>query len=76
MGLLKIGLPRFVVYGYGQSLKPRDIYFGGNISAFGVCTNYQITGEFVTRTVFHIVGDPHAANAKVQVDSFNILPGN
>jgi hypothetical protein len=74
MGLLKVGLPRFVVYGYGQALKPKDLYFGAN--NFGVCTNYQITSEFETRTVFHVIGDPLAASAKVVIDSFNILPGN
>jgi hypothetical protein len=74
MGLLKLGLPQFVVYGYGQSLKPKDIYFGA--ANFGICTNYQITSEFLTRTVLHVVGDPLAANARVVVDSYNILPGN
>ena len=39
-------------------------------------TNYQITGEFVTRTVCRVVGDPAAANLKIQVDSFNILPAD
>ena len=27
-GLLKLGQPRFVIYAYGQALKPKDIYFG------------------------------------------------
>jgi hypothetical protein len=72
-GLLKLGMPQFVIYGYGQALKPKDIYFGGPPN-FNICTNYQITGEYVTRTVCHVVGDPAAANVKIQVDSFNILP--
>lgn len=75
LGLLKVGQPQFVIYGFGQALKPKDLYFGGPPN-FNVCTNYQITGEFVTRTVCHVVGDPTAASAKMQVDSFNILPGN
>jgi hypothetical protein len=74
-GLLKLGQPQFVIYGFGQSLKPKDIYFGGPPN-FNLCTNYQITGEFVTRTVCHVVGDPAAAGVKIQVDSFNIIPAD
>jgi hypothetical protein len=74
-GLLKLGQPQFVIYGFGQALKPKDIYFGGPPN-FNLCTNYQITGEYVTRTVCHIVGDPTAASVKIQVDSFNILPAD
>ena len=73
-GLLKLGQPRFVIYAYGQALKPKDIYFGQN--NFNLCTNYQITGEFVIRTVCHVVGDPAATSLKIQVDSSNILPAD
>ena len=66
--------PRFVIYAYGQALKPKDIYFGQN--NFNLCTNYQITGEFVIRTVCHVVGDPAATSLKIQVDSSNILPAD
>jgi len=75
-GLLKLGQPQFVIYGFGQALKPKDIYFGSQPALFNLCTNYQITGEFVTRTVCHLVGDPAAANVRIQVDSFNILPAD
>ena len=75
-GLLKLGQPQFVIYGFGQTLKPKDIYFGSQPALFNLCTNYQITGEFVTRTVCHLVGDPAAANVRIQVDSFNILPAD
>jgi hypothetical protein len=74
-GLLKLGQPQFVIYGFGQALKPKDIYFGPGAN-FNLVTNYQITGEFFTRTVCHVVGDPAAANVKIQVDSFNILPAD
>jgi hypothetical protein len=51
MSLLRVGQPRYVIYAYGQSLKPaeRSIVPGGQF--YGTCTNYQITGEVVTRTV-------------------------
>jgi hypothetical protein len=74
-GLLKLGMPQFVIYGFGQALKPKDIYFGGPPN-FNLCTNYQITGEYVTRYVCHVVGDPAAANVKIQVDSVNIIPAD
>jgi len=74
-GLLKLGQPQFVIYCFGQALKPKDIYFGSDRN-FNLCTNYQITGEFVTRAVCHVVGDPAAANVKIQVDSFNIVPAD
>ena len=73
-GLLKLGQPQFVIYGFGQALKPKDIYFGP--ANFNLCTNYQITGEYVIRTVCHVVGDPAATSLKIQVDSSNILPAD
>jgi hypothetical protein len=74
MGLLKVGYPQFVIYGFGQSLKPKNIYFGA--ANFNLCTNYQITGEYAVRMVCHVTGSPDASNAKIQVDSYTILPGN
>jgi len=42
LSLLKIGDPRFVVYDYGQALKPaRDSIRASD----RVCTNYQVTAE-------------------------------
>jgi hypothetical protein len=51
MSLLRVGSPRYVVYAYGQSLKPaaNSLVTGGPF--FQLCTNYQITGEVATRTV-------------------------
>ncbi len=51
MSLLRVGQPRYVIYAYGQSLKPaqNSIVSGGPF--YGTCTNYQITGEMETRTV-------------------------
>jgi hypothetical protein len=75
-GLIKLGQPRFVVYSWGQALKPKDIYFGSQTNLFNLCTNYQITGEYLTRTVCHVVGNPVTGNLKLQVDAFNILPAD
>ena len=72
LGLLKLDPPRFVIYSYGQSLKPADrsVVTGGPF--FGMCTNYQITAETTTRAVVRIEGAPN--NPRVVVESFNILP--
>ncbi len=53
MSLLRVGTPRYVIFAYGQSLKPADhsILTSGGPGILGMCTNYQITGEVATRTV-------------------------
>jgi hypothetical protein len=65
--------PRFVVYSYGQALKPADrsIY---TVSGpyFGLCTNYQVTAEVATRAVVRIDGAP--ANPHAVIESFHVLP--
>ncbi len=78
MGLLRVGSPRYVVFAYGQSLKPAQnsvVYSGAN---FGLCTNYQITGEYSSRTVFRVEnqpvpGYPVAQQPKVVIESFNVM---
>ncbi len=76
LSLLKLGLPQFVVYSWGQSLRPKNLYSSGSGSLLNICTNYEITGEFLTRTVCHVVSDPAAAAPKIVVDNYNIMPGN
>ena len=71
LSLLKVGDPRYVIYAYGQSLRPADNSILTSGSHVGMCTNYQITGEFVTRTVFQIEGT--AGKPRPVVKSFNIL---
>ena len=76
LGLLKVGLPQFVIYSWGQSLKPKNLYSSGSGNLLNICTNYEITGEYLTRTVCHIVGDPSAAAPRIVIDNYNIVPGN
>jgi hypothetical protein len=59
LSLLKVGDVRFVVYAYGQSLKPApslldypSIITTGPYA--GMCINYQITGETASRSVIRI----------------------
>jgi hypothetical protein len=71
LSLLKVGDPRYVIYAYGQSLRPADNSILTSGPFVGMCTNYQVTGEFVTRSVFQIEGT--AGKPQPVVKTFNIL---
>ncbi len=51
LSLVRVGSPRYVIFAYGQALKPADhsVYQGSGY--FGLVTNYAIASEAVTRTV-------------------------
>jgi hypothetical protein len=73
LSLLKEDEPRVVVYAYGQSLAP----VGPPVLApgkpyDGMCTNYQVTGEVLTKSVLRIYGTP--LNARVIRERFQSLP--
>ncbi len=82
MSLLQRDEPRFVVYAFGQSLKPAAGSLTGNPNFYHMCTNYQITGEVTTKTIFRVEGDlPIPGNPLTQnnslravVESYEILP--
>ena len=63
-----MGQARFVIYAYGQALKPERID-----PATGRVDNYQVTAEYATRTVIRLEGDPRS-RIRAVVESFNILP--
>jgi hypothetical protein len=72
MSLVRLGEPRFVVYSYGQGLKPAP---NGTLLSgpyVGMVTNYQITAEVVTRSVVRIEGAPN--NPRAVIESYNVLP--
>ena len=83
-GLLKAdSVPRFVIYAFGQTLKPestRAIVKSGPFA--GLCTNYQIVAEAATRTVIRFDGvqpnrganPPAITNLHPIIESFNVLP--
>ena len=53
LSLLRVsGSPRYVIYCYGQALKPapNSVYTGGG-QFFGMVTNYQVVSEIATRAV-------------------------
>jgi len=58
LSLVRLGEPRFVIYSFGQTLKPapKGVLTGGSYS--GLITNYQITAEVATRAVVRVVGSP------------------
>ncbi len=72
LSLLKTDEPRMVIYSFGQSLKPaeRSLVTLGNY--YNICTNYQITGELVTKTVLRLEEAPY--KPRTVVESFTILP--
>jgi hypothetical protein len=76
MSLLRVGSPRYVIYAYGQSLKPADrsLQVGGPF--YGTCTNYQITGEMVARAVIRFEPSIQFVPANPQNPTRNpVLPG-
>jgi hypothetical protein len=61
MSLLRVGTPRYVIYSYGQALKPapNGIYQGGATlangqPAYGMVTNYQVMSEMAARAVVRL----------------------
>lgn len=71
LSLLRCDDRRFVVYAYGQALKPAD---NGIVPAgpfMGLCTNYQVTAEAAAKAVFRIEGTPQ--NPRIVQESFNLL---
>ena len=69
---------RFTIYAYGQSLKPaNNSVVRASGPYFGLCTNYQVTAEFATRTVVRLETTTNSATGRLQAnsvnESFNVL---
>jgi hypothetical protein len=75
MSLLRGGnAPRYVIYCYGQALKPAPnslVTAGGQF--FGMCTNYQVVSESAVRVVLR-VDDARTSHPHAVVESYNVLP--
>jgi hypothetical protein len=68
MGLLRLSAaPRYVIYSYGQTLKPapNGTYLGAG-TFFQMVTNYQVVAETATRTVVRF--DTARTNAVTEAD--------
>jgi hypothetical protein len=86
MSLVRVGTPRYVIYSYGQTLKPAPggTYLGAG-PYFGMVTNYQVVSEIAARAVVRFdtvrTNGYSGANSTVIVtppraviEQFNILP--
>jgi hypothetical protein len=74
LGLLKVGEPQFAIYAWGQALKPKGPpYLNAGQQNNNIYTNYEITGEVLTRTICHVV---HTNGVKMVIDSYNVESGN
>jgi hypothetical protein len=78
LSLLKEDEPYVVVYAYGQSLRPADRSIVTTPGPYqGMCTNYQITGEVLTKTAlrFQEIRQPNQPLLyKAIVESYDVLP--
>jgi len=75
MSLLTVNdSPRYVIYCYGQALKPApgSIVTGAG-SYFGMVTNYQVVAETAVRAVVR-VEDANTPHPHIVVESYNVLP--
>ena len=80
--------PRFVIYSYGQTLKPADHSILTSGPFLGMCTNYQVTAETATRAIMRVdppvpivttnAGPPITYTTNfvrpVVTEQFNVLP--
>jgi hypothetical protein len=73
LSLLKVGEPQFAIFAWGQSLRPKGPPYLVSGPNMGIYTNYQITGEYLSRTICHLV---HTNGLKMVIDSYNVEPGN
>lgn len=72
LSLLRVGQPRFVVWAWGQALRPTGVVLGGQYNQMP--TNYAITGESLTRTVCRVERTTNNV-PRIVIESFNVIPG-
>ena len=79
LSLLKEDEPYVVIYAFGQSLRPAENSVVRAPGPYrGLCTNYQVTGEVVTKTAVRIeelkLPPQQPKRYRAVVESYNILP--
>ncbi len=76
LGLLKVDEPRFVVYAFGQSLKPAERSITTDTDFYNLCTNYQVTGEVAIKTIFRVEGELGNTNNPLRtiIEDYSVLP--
>ncbi|HEU6449021.1 MAG TPA: hypothetical protein VFV23_11345 [Verrucomicrobiae bacterium] len=74
MSLLRVSkAPRYVIYCYGQTLKPAQNGLVTGSQFFGMCTNYVPVAETAIRAVVR-VDDANTPHPHIVVESYNVLP--
>ena len=83
MGLLRgTSTPRYVIYGYGQALRPAANGLDTSSGNFGLVTNYQVVAESAVRAVvsvqkqINLSGPYPVTNYTTRVESYNVLPAD
>jgi len=81
LSLLKEDEPFLVIYSFGQSLRPAADSIVRTPGVYrNLCTNYQVTGEVVTKTAVRIDEIPQPPKQplryKAVVESYSILPSD
>jgi hypothetical protein len=86
LSLVKPGEARFMVYVFGQSLKPAPQSVIGGGALRGLCVNYEVAGEMAAKAVIRVdlvpVPPPNPVPAEgylpvrpqAVIESFNLLP--
>ena len=77
MSLLKADEPRVAIYAYGQALRPADQSLRTEPTPprlFNICTNYQITGEFVSKRIVRFDGS--VTNLSAVVENEIVIPSD
>ena len=77
LGLLRVSTtPRYVIYCYGQTLRPAANSIVTSGGSFGLVTNYQVVAESAARAVVRV--DKHATttgtNYSTVIESYDQLP--
>jgi hypothetical protein len=75
MGLVRASEPRYVIYCYGQTLRPAPNGYVLNGSNYQLVTNYQVVAESAIRAVVRI-DNANSTQPRAVVESYNILPPN
>jgi hypothetical protein len=71
LSLVQLGSPRYLVYTYGQSLRPAEASLVNRFGFLNMVTNYQITGEVVTRALMRVEGTPQAP--RIVIEKYDVL---
>ncbi len=76
LSLMKADEPRVTVYSFAQTLKPAANSLVTTPGLFyGLCTNYQVTAEYATKTILRLDGPPRDLKTVIE-DQRVIYPGN